>query len=300
MDNTENLDEELKLEEIKRLSKINSFNTSHPELEPNMGLLTDDEILKYAGKSVTASRIRLKRDVGDFSDKFKLHKKNLFYIWLFLGFMGSLFGRTVGGLIAFLFALGIPTVYTAYVLYLKDYAEIEIKNRVENNNETGKRFNSVKKDSLKNESVNNKNIDGIWLFKSSYSFKNYEDQINELESLYETKEKIARGLIEKRFTPPQITYDRFISAIDNCNGIFYSHVESTLNLINMDVIHSQKLEDEIKNRVYILKSLIEKIDELTNEMAINSSSSDEESYHDKVKNLMAEMKNLTGSVKEYK
>lgn len=67
MDESNSFDETLKEKEIKRLTD------SLGEEEPVKGILTDDEILKYAGRSKYASEIRLKRGIGDLSDKRKVH-----------------------------------------------------------------------------------------------------------------------------------------------------------------------------------------------------------------------------------
>lgn len=128
--------------------------------------------------------------------------------------------------------------------------------------------------------------------------KNYEKQIHELENLYKTKEKIAYELIEKRFSPPQITYDRFISVIDSCNVLFYDQLSSALNIIHIATENAPKVDEELEKRVDTLKSIVKKMDELTNELAINLTISSEQSS-DEVKDLLDDMQKLVDSVKEY-
>jgi len=135
--------------------------------------------------------------------------------------------------------------------------------------------------------------------ENNLSFKDYEKQVNELENLYQIKEKLALELIEKRFAPPQLTYDRFINVINSCNQMFYKQAESALNIIKVATKGNEKVENELKNRVDTLKSIIEKIDELTNELAINLSNSHEQSNSDEVKDLLEDMQILVDSVKEY-
>ena len=86
--------QELKEKEIKRLTTPlthtknktfdcegnlieTSFWNGKPFLEPKKWILTDDEILIYAGESKEASRIRLKRGEGNFNDKLKIYDSYL-------------------------------------------------------------------------------------------------------------------------------------------------------------------------------------------------------------------------------
>ena len=39
--------------------------------------------------------------------------------------------------------------------------------------------------------------------------------------IFEVKEKVVKQLIEKKFEPPQITYDKFMTAVKKCNGVLY-------------------------------------------------------------------------------
>ena len=59
-----------------------------------------------------------------------------------------------------------------------------------------------------------------------------------------------------------------------------------------------RVDAELENKISILKSIIDQIEDLTNELVININS-DEES-HDNVKNLVDDMEDLIDSVKEYK
>ncbi|MCL2116003.1 MAG: hypothetical protein FWH29_07265 [Methanobrevibacter sp.] len=317
--NPENIDEELKKREINRLitplkypkwfigtvydaegKPVQPTISIWPArfkyiLEPKIGILTDREVLKYAGESKTASKIRLKRGIDSFSDKTILHGNKILAIWLFIGLGGSLifgsisfiiglfFGKgIISALYALLFTLGIPTLYTIYILYLKNYIEDE--------NEKEAKF--IEDDYIESETIN------IDFSKNLSSFKTYKKQVHQIESLYQIKEKMARDLIEKRFSPPQLTYDRFIGAIDSCNTLFYNQAESALNLMEVSIEHTPKVDEELKNRLDTLKSIVKKIDELTNELAINLSDS-EQSYSGEVKDLLDDMQKLVDSVKEY-
>ena len=84
-------------------------------------------------------------------------------------------------------------------------------------------------------------------------------------------------MIEKRFSPTEMTYEKFMSTLRSCSNLFYEQVESTLNIINFSSDNSPKVEYEIKNRIDILKLIIEKVDELTNELVLNMGSLDSDS-----------------------
>ena len=100
------------------------------------------------------------------------------------------------------------------------------------------------------------------------------------------------------FTPTELTYGRFMSTLNSCSDLFYEQAESTLNIINLATNNTPKVEYEIKNRIDILKLIIEKVDELTNELVLNMSSLDTDS--DEIKYLVEDMENLIKSVKDYK
>lgn len=72
------LDEELKEKEIKRLIEANNkkFMWNPTDLEPKIGFLTDDEILKYSPKSNAAKKIIAKRS-EKLIDKLKLYSDYL-------------------------------------------------------------------------------------------------------------------------------------------------------------------------------------------------------------------------------
>lgn len=115
--------------------------------------------------------------------------------------------------------------------------------------------------------------------------------------VFDVKEGVVRDLIEKRFEPPQITYDKFISAIDSCHKLFYAQSDSALSIINLAVEDTPRVRDEIDSKIGAMKKIINQIEDLTNELVINISSSSESP--DEVKNLLDDMENLIESVKEY-
>lgn len=129
------------------------------------------------------------------------------------------------------------------------------------------------------------------------SLKKYEREVENLIAEFDEKETSVRKLIEKRFEPPQITYDRFISTIDSCHKLFYSQADAALNITQLAVEDTPRIEDELENKISILKSIIDQIEDLTNELVININS-EEKSTAD-VKSVIDDMENLIDSVKDY-
>lgn len=126
-------------------------------------------------------------------------------------------------------------------------------------------------------------------------FKEYENQIGELKTEFEEKDKVVRDLIEKRFEPPQITYTRFISLVDKSKEIFNREAEASLNIISLASEDSPKIDNELSTKIGIMESIIDKIEDLINELVLSMDSSDDEDAD----GLMADMENLIGSVKDY-
>ena len=129
------------------------------------------------------------------------------------------------------------------------------------------------------------------------SLKRYEDEIKTLKTEYDAKEKVVVNLIEKSFTPPQITYDKFMDSVKNCSKVFNSQVDSALNIIKLTTRETPRIDTELENKISNMKAIISQIDDLTNELIINLSS-DKKSNAD-VENLFDDMKNLIDSVKKY-
>lgn len=270
----------LKQKEIQRLIDSNG------KKEPVKRILSNDEILKYAGDSKAAASIRLKNGSDDISDKWRIHKRKIIILYviliipLILLYISSFRGY-IPTVIMFLIVLLVLIDYPLYFLYIKDYT----KKSFDSENQKEKPPTS---DNEIDSSVNN--ID---------SFNVYKSQIEDLKSLYDVKEKIAKELIEKRFEPPQLTYDKFITSVNNCTELFNNQADVTLNMINLATEHTPEMDYEIESRINILKSIIEKIDSLTNALVINIGQSQSEEDKE-INNLLEDMENLIDSIKEYK
>lgn len=146
---------------------------------------------------------------------------------------------------------------------------------------------------LKKESVDVKSEDGV-----VPAFQYYKKQFNELEKIYPQKEKNAMELIEKRFAPPQLTYNRFKRVVDDSHETFYSQLNAGYNILEMSNEYSTKVEDELKNKLLVLNSIIKGLDKLSEELILNITKLETES-EDELDNLFEEFSRATGSVKAY-
>lgn len=256
--NDEERFEQLRENEIKRLTD------SLGKEEPVKGILTDDEILKYAGNSVSAAEIRLKRGIGSQSDKSLVNDDFWaveIFSWMVImpctGVVAFLWDIFVAKILFVLFLI-ILIGYPIYFLYIKDYVEPEYKQITQNEGET--LLETIEEPKL---STN-----------------------DDLLLLFESKEKIAREMIERRFPSPQMTNTKFNAVLDNCKNV----VESQIEVLNA-LTPTEKTKYEIDSRKKLIKQLISKIDDLTNELILSEENNMEE--------VIEDMDSLINSVKEY-
>ena len=251
-------------------------------IEPKQGILSDEEVLKYSGDSKAAAKIRLNKGIGGISDVFVMHDCLMAALALYYTFLLCVtFLVVYGGNKIVMFAVLILAVLPLAYLYSLTKFDKGAKG-------TAKSKASVPQSSHDTVIVP---VEGL------ESLKKYEKEVNNLNVLFDVKEKVVRSLIEKRFAPPQITYDKFISLIDTSHELFYSQSDAALNIIHLAAEDTARVEDELQKKINTMKTIINQIEDLTNELVININS-DEESKED-VKNLLDEMESLIGSVKEY-
>lgn len=259
-------------------------------MEPKAGLLSDDEVLRYAYDSKYASKIKFKRGHGSFTDLLIIHESlpwmlGIYYVVLFCIFIPFMYWGNKMAMFLILILAILPLLYIYYELNMKDYSKPEKAFP----KKTVKDVNI--KDSLKSHDA------PIGTDASLQSLKKYEKEVNNLKVLFDVKEGVVKELIEKRFEPPQITYDKFISIIDSAHKLFYSQYDAALNIINLAAEDTPRIEGELEHKIGNMKTIIDQIEELTNELVINISS--EDSSSEEVKDLIDEMENLIGSVKKY-
>ena len=115
--------------------------------------------------------------------------------------------------------------------------------------------------------------------------------------MFEVKEEVVRDLIEKRFAPPQLTYDKFINIVDSAHKLFYRQADAASSIINLAAEDTPRVQDEIESKISSMNTIIDQIERLTNELVINISN--ETGASEDVANLLDDMENLIDSVKDY-
>ena len=155
--------------------------------------------------------------------------------------------------------------------------------RLKDNETSNKIDENHSRDETKENSINNT------------EFNEYKIQLNELKQEYDFKEKALKDLIEKQFTPPQLTYTHFISVIDESRKIFNNQYYSLLNIFNLASRDSERIDSEIDKKFDVIRQLIAKLDDLIDEFVIYESKTDDSNLN----NLIGEMNNLIESVKDY-
>lgn len=123
----------------------------------------------------------------------------------------------------------------------------------------------------------------------------YKDYILQLKSQFQFKETNTRELIERCFPAPQMTNAKFNGDVDNCSKIFSNKYENIMLILESTCINSNKLDDEIKSNIEVLKEINNKLTLLHEELLINISKS---GNHD-VELLLEDMGRLIDSVKDY-
>lgn len=131
--------------------------------------------------------------------------------------------------------------------------------------------------------------------QTNSEFEAFEKQIDDLEREFTSKEANVRNLIEKRFKPPQLTYTKFISVVDKSSELFKNQVEASRTIINLSSDCSPKIENELNSKIDVLKTIIDKLDDLTNELVLVEDKSQDGDIHE----LFDDMEDLIKSIKDY-
>ena len=126
-------------------------------------------------------------------------------------------------------------------------------------------------------------------------YEGYKNEIEMLNKEFSVKEKHVSELIEKRFAPPQLTYTRFIGVVNKSKELFNHQSDSALTMISLASEYSSKIEQEIKSKIDVLDTIIDKLDDLANELVLTMEDSNDEEIDD----LFDNINNLIDSVKDY-
>ena len=265
---------------------IETINDVRYIIEPSEGILTEDEILQYAPKSKAASKIRLKRGLGNNNDVLLVHESlpwilGIFYMILICIAVPVFFSGNRLVMLLLLVLFIVPLIYLYRIFNLNAYQN------------TGKRRFIPK--SKREETVVQEEpvVEDIGV----ESLKRYEKKVNNLKVVFEVKEEVVRDLIEKRFAPPQLTYDKFINIVDSAHKLFYRQADAASSIINLAAEDTPRVQDEIESKISSMNTIIDQIERLTNELVINISN--ETGASEDVANLLDDMENLIDSVKDY-
>lgn len=129
------------------------------------------------------------------------------------------------------------------------------------------------------------------------NFPQYKAKLNELKEEYELKEGRAKELIGKLFDTSKMSYNSFNSSLNNCNKLFYEQLGIAFNIIELASSESQKLEEELKNKIVMLNSIIDKLNDLIDELIIHISSNKDNT--DEINAVFDDMEKLIDSVRFY-
>ena len=241
-------------------------------MEPEKGIFNEQEILKYAPNSISAAKIRIKNNIASMNDFYLVYSP---LIWKIILYYLTLLILIVPIAILFNWSLLIFLVLFLIPIYkLKKIMQIK----------TDIQLNKVSSSNTKS-------------FNEVSNLVQYEKKILELKEEFETKKMKAEELIEKRFAPPQLTYDKFMSTVENAERIFMSEIDSALDIVRYTTEYSPDIEEQIKEKIKTLKILIKQIDDLLKELVLTLSK--DKSKDDEIKNIINEMDRLINSISQY-
>ena len=126
----------------------------------------------------------------------------------------------------------------------------------------------------------------------------YKNQIKKLKESFETKEKKVLELLEKKFPSGQMSYYMFKGEVDSCRVSFFKEAEAAESMIELSDEYSDKIANELKNKIKTLQSIVGKLGDLQSELII-SISNEVDDGDEEIKNLIEEMNELINSVKDY-
>lgn len=279
--------------EGKLISCVETLSEVKYIIEPREGILSDDEIMQYAPDSKAASKIRLNKGLGDISDVLLVHESlpwllGLYYVILLAIAIPVTASKNLFFAVILLILFIVPLIYAYRVFNMKTYYKKDNKKTVK----------SKAKTKSEPKSEDDAVVVDVKEEPHLESLKGYENEVNNLKVIFEVKEDVVRQLIEKKFKPPQITYDKFMHMVDKADKLFYNQADAALSITKLAVDDTPRIRRELDEKITVMKRIIDQIEELTNELVINISS-DSDSQNE-VQVLLDDMEDLIGSVKDYK
>jgi hypothetical protein len=116
---------------------------------------------------------------------------------------------------------------------------------------------------------------------------------------YQEKQKIARELIQKRFPPPQMSYDKFTQEIDSWGAVFTQQINKAKDILSIASERTPRIDEELERAKELTQSIATKIENLAVELAVNLNESGGGSSIEEIEALMDDMQRLVESVNEY-
>ena len=123
----------------------------------------------------------------------------------------------------------------------------------------------------------------------------YESEVDKIEQEYNSKQQKATELVEKLFDPTHMSYSKFTNAIKQSNQLFTNQLKITRKMMELD--STDVVEGEIKNKINVLNTFVDKMEDLINELVIQLSSNKKD--NDDINDLFNDLDDLIGSVKDY-
>ncbi len=123
----------------------------------------------------------------------------------------------------------------------------------------------------------------------------YKSKVKQLETEYDSKQAKAKELVEKLFDPSHMSYSKFMAAINKSNQLFTNQLKITQKMMELE--SSELVNRQIEDKIRVLNTFIDKMEDLINELVIQLSSNKDD--NDDINALFKDMDDLIGSVKDY-
>lgn len=130
---------------------------------------------------------------------------------------------------------------------------------------------------------------------SVYSSQN--DKLKKIEHEYNSKQGKAMQLIGNFLSQDPVEYGKFESTIKKSNQLFSNQLFVVKKMMELDMDDNELLKQEIDNKIDVLDSFNDKLEELINELVIKISSNKNDD--EEINNLFNDMDELIDSVKKY-